>query len=173
MSAALPNTQKSADAFRSIGEAASELELPTHVLRYWEGKFPQIVRPIKRPDGRRMFRPEDVAALRAVKMLVHEHGLTLKGAKTLIADQGVGAVLNGHARLGPTTLPPKNCEAQQDIGLNGPCGARELQDTVRSAFSPASTPDLGVEPVQRLESVLVEITDLKRRLDAARDRKAA
>ena len=72
--------EKSSAAFRSIGEAASELGLETHVLRYWETRFPKEVRPVKRPDGRRMFRPEDMDALRAIRALVHERGMTLKGA---------------------------------------------------------------------------------------------
>jgi len=91
--------EKSADALRSIGETAGELGLQTHVLRYWESKFPKHVKPIKRSDGRRMFRPQDVEALRAIQLLVHSRGLTLKGAKALLAEQGVSAVLSGEARL--------------------------------------------------------------------------
>ena len=79
-----PKIEKSADAYRSIGEAASELGLPTHVLRYWETKFPRQVRPVKRPDGRRMFRPQDIQGLRAIQTLVHQRGMTLKGAKAAL-----------------------------------------------------------------------------------------
>ena len=62
MSASRARITKSAQAFRSIGEAAGELGLETHVIRYWETKFTKDVRPIKRADGRRMFRPQDLDA---------------------------------------------------------------------------------------------------------------
>ena len=87
MTAASKKVEKSADAYRSIGEAADELGLQPHVLRYWEGKFTRHLKPLKRPDGRRMFRPEDIVALRAIQLLVHERGLTLKGAEQLLNEQ--------------------------------------------------------------------------------------
>ena len=70
---------KSADAFRTIGEAASELGLKTHVLRFWETKFDNL-RPMKRPDGRRFYRPEDMEVLRKLQNLLHVQGLTIRGA---------------------------------------------------------------------------------------------
>ena len=89
MTATRNRIEKSSTAFRSIGEAAAELGLETHVLRYWESKFPRDVKPVKRSDGRRLFRPQDIDALRAIQILVHERGLTLKGAKSLLAEQGL------------------------------------------------------------------------------------
>ena len=85
--------EKSADAYRSIGEASEELGLQPHVLRYWETKFTKFVKPLKRRDGRRMFRPDDLAALRAIQMLVHDKGMTLKGAGKLLREQGVPFIL--------------------------------------------------------------------------------
>ena len=166
--------EKAADALRSIGEAAGELGLQTHVLRYWEGKFPKHVKPIKRADGRRMFRPQDVEALRAIQLLVHKRGLTLKGAKSLLAEQGVQAVLSGDARL---TVAPVEAELEAAVSAAAaPSPARDLQAQVSAAFN-APTP----EPIpadapgssERLQSVLVEMTDLKRRLDALRAARAA
>ena len=163
--------EKSADALRSIGEAAGELGLQTHVLRYWEGKFPKHVKPIKRADGRRMFRPQDVEALRAIQLLVHKRGLTLKGAKSLLAEQGVQAVLSGDARL--TVAPVDGAELE---AAAAPSPARDLQAQVSAAFNaPTREPIPADAPgsPERLQSVLVEMTDLKRRLDALRAARAA
>lgn len=162
---------KSADALRSIGEAASELGLQAHVLRYWETKFPRQVKPIKRSDGRRLFRPEDMSALRAIQILVHERGLTLKGAKALLAEQGVEAVLSGDARL----LGPKPQAAESVAQVTQTSPARDLQQVVSEAFGaniPQQT-DPASGTSERLQSVLVEMTDIKRRLDALRAQRAA
>ena len=160
MSASRARIEKSATAFRSIGEAASELGVETHVIRYWESKFPREVRPVKRADGRRMFRPQDVDALRAIQILVHERGLTLKGAKALIAEQGMAAVLSGEATL----------------GAGAPAGtspARDLQETVAKAFSDGPATGLTESRRARLEGALVELADIKSRIDAALGRPAA
>ncbi|SDL95305.1 MerR family transcriptional regulator [Maricaulis salignorans] len=86
-------TEKSPDAFRTIGEAAEELEVPAHVLRFWESKFPQIS-PLKRAGGRRFYRPADLALLRGIKRLLYEDGFTIRGARKFIADNGVAALLD-------------------------------------------------------------------------------
>ena len=158
MSASRARIEKSANAFRSIGEVATELGLETHVVRYWESKFTREVRPVKRGDGRRMFRPQDLDGLRAIQVLVHEKGLTLKGAKALLAEQGVPAVLAGEATLGSATVPSP---------------ARELQESVAKAFN-AELPDkANSSRRERLEDALVGLTDLKARLDAVRQKRAA
>ncbi len=154
MTALKSRIEKSQTAFRSIGEAASELGLETHVLRYWETRFPKDVRPIKRNDGRRMFRPQDMDALRAIRILVHERGMTLKGAKSILAEQGIEAVLGGTATLSAAAL-----EAV-------PSPARELQASVARAFGPPDRKG-------RLEDALQELTGIKGRIDAARARRAA
>lgn len=153
MTALRSGIRKSSTAFRSIGEAAGELGLETHVLRYWETRFPKEIRPVKRDDGRRMFRPEDMNALRAIRILVHERGMTLKGAKAILAEQGIEAVLGGTAKLGA---------GPGDI--TSP--ARELQATVARAFA---APDR----TARLEDALQELADIKQRIDAARARRIA
>jgi len=90
--------EKSATAFRTISEVADDLEVPQHVLRFWETKFPQI-RPMKRGGGRRYYRPEDIDLLRAIRDLLYEQGYTIKGVQKLmregglkIGDEAVGAV---------------------------------------------------------------------------------
>ncbi|MCB1483861.1 MAG: MerR family transcriptional regulator, partial [Hyphomicrobiaceae bacterium] len=82
---------KSADAFRTIGEVADELDVPKHVLRFWEGKFPQI-KPMKRGGGRRYYRPEDMALLRGIRHLLHAEGYTIKGVQKILREQGVDQV---------------------------------------------------------------------------------
>ncbi|MHA1113572.1 MAG: MerR family transcriptional regulator [Alphaproteobacteria bacterium] len=74
---------KSADAFRTISEVAGELDLPQHVLRFWETKFSQV-RPLKRGGGRRYYRPEDVDLLRRIRALLYRDGYTIKGVQKLL-----------------------------------------------------------------------------------------
>lgn len=76
---------KSASAFRTISEAAKELDLPQHVLRFWETKFNQI-RPLKRGGGRRYYRPEDIKLLQKIRGLLYDSGYTIKGVQKLLKD---------------------------------------------------------------------------------------
>ena len=78
---------KSATAFRTISEVASELDVPQHVLRFWESKFAQI-KPLKRGGGRRYYRPEDIALLRRIKALLYGDGYTIKGVQKLLREGG-------------------------------------------------------------------------------------
>lgn len=80
-------TNKSATALKTISEVAEVLELPQHVLRFWETKFPQI-QPLKRRGGRRFYRPEDIALLETIRTLLHEKGYTIKGAQALLSKSG-------------------------------------------------------------------------------------
>jgi DNA-binding transcriptional MerR regulator len=82
---------KTAEAFRTISEVADELDVPKHVLRFWEGRFPQI-RPMKRGGGRRYYRPEDLALLRGICRLLHAEGYTIKGVQKILREQGVDQV---------------------------------------------------------------------------------
>ena len=82
---------KNADAFRTISEVADELDLPQHVLRFWETRFPQI-KPLKRAGGRRYYRPRDIEVLRAIKHLLYQEGYTIRGVQRVLKDQIAGAV---------------------------------------------------------------------------------
>ena len=86
---------KSPEAFRTISEAAEELDLPQHVLRFWETKFPQI-KPLKRGGGRRYYRPEDLSFLKGVKYYLYDEGYTIKGLQKLIKERGVRFVSEGN-----------------------------------------------------------------------------
>src|SRR3954471_16038444 len=79
---------KGPEAFRTISEAAEELSVPQHVLRFWETKF-SFIRPMKRAGGRRFYRPSDIAVLRGVRRLLHDEGLTIKGVQKLHREQGL------------------------------------------------------------------------------------
>ncbi len=83
-----PRGEKGREAFRTISEVADELDLPQHVLRFWESKFSQI-KPLKRGGNRRYYRPDDVVLLRAIKALLHSDGYTIKGVQKLFKAQGL------------------------------------------------------------------------------------
>src|SRR3546814_9036098 len=76
---------KSAAAFRTISEVSDELDVPQHVLRFWEGKFSQV-RPLKRGGGRRYYRPEDIDLLRRIRDLLYSEGYTIKGVQRLLRE---------------------------------------------------------------------------------------
>ena len=83
-----PLAKKSAGAFRTISEVAAELNVPQHVLRFWETRFIQI-KPMKRGGGRRYYRPEDIALLTEIRSLLYDDGYTIKGVQKLFRDGGL------------------------------------------------------------------------------------
>lgn len=83
---------KGPEAFRTISEAADELGVPQHVLRFWETKF-SFIRPMKRAGGRRFYRPQDLTVLMGVRALLHEDGYTIKGVQRLHKEQGIKRLL--------------------------------------------------------------------------------
>jgi DNA-binding transcriptional MerR regulator len=91
---------KSAEAFRTISEVAQELEVPQHVLRFWESRFPQV-KPLKRAGGRRYYRPDDVVLLRRIRQCLYDQGYTIKGVQKLLRE----GLLKGDAAPPPPTTP--------------------------------------------------------------------
>src|SRR3972149_7855722 len=89
---------KAPEAFRTISEVADELEVPKHVLRFWEGKFAQL-KPMKRGGGRRYYRPEDVALLRGIRVLLYNDGYTIRGVQKLLREQGTRFVMENRHRI--------------------------------------------------------------------------
>lgn len=83
---------KGPDAFRTISEAADEVGVPQHVLRFWETKF-TFVKPMKRAGGRRFYRPQDLVMLKGVRALLHEDGYTIRGVQQLYRDTGAQRIL--------------------------------------------------------------------------------
>ncbi len=96
--------RKSAEAFRTISEVADELNVPQHVLRFWETKFPRI-KPLKRGGGRRYYRPEDVSLLRHIANLLYIQGYTIKGVQRLLKESG-GVLLEN--------IPPASAEERAE-----------------------------------------------------------
>jgi DNA-binding transcriptional MerR regulator len=84
---------KGPEAFRTISEAADELGVPQHVLRFWESKF-SFIRPMKRAGGRRFYRPQDIAILAGVRRLLHQEGYTIKGVQRLHKEEGMARILS-------------------------------------------------------------------------------
>ena len=133
---------KSADAFRTISEAADEVGAPQHVLRFWETKF-DFVTPVKRAGGRRFYRPQDIAVLKAVKRLLHDDGLTIRGVQRLHKEQGLKKLIGAEAAA--------------------------LIDDGDVTFSTAIS-DVARAETSRLHQVLADLEQAKARLDAVLSR---
>ena len=130
---------KGPNAFRTISEAADELGVPQHVLRFWETKF-SFIRPMKRAGGRRFYRPQDIAVLNGVRVLLHGEGLTIKGVQKLHRDQGLAHVVAA------------------GLGANG--------SAILNTQAPLA-PDFGLteDARHRLAFALVDLQSVKSRLD--------
>ena len=100
---------KAADAFRTISEVAEDLDVPQHVLRFWETKFPHI-KPLKRGGGRRYYRPDDVDLVRGIRHLLYGQGYTIKGVQRIIKEEGVKRVMGAWKNTG------ENAESIQFLG---------------------------------------------------------
>jgi DNA-binding transcriptional MerR regulator len=108
---------KSSEAFRTISEVAAELELPQHVLRFWETKFSSL-KPLKRGGGRRYYRPDDLQLLKRIRALLYDDGYTIKGVQKLLRQPG--ALNNGNlAAAGPESGPGENRQANLDKKVRG------------------------------------------------------
>ncbi len=139
---------KSAEAFRTISEVATDLDVPQHVLRFWETKFTQV-RPMKRGGGRRYYRPEDVELLRSIRALLYEDGYTIKGVQKLLREGGGK----------PDEAAPKDAPVPADTGA-------PAVPVVTPA--PATTPMAAAADQGELKALLGELEALKKLLDSAR-----
>ncbi|MEE8188182.1 MAG: MerR family transcriptional regulator [Kiloniellales bacterium] len=108
---------KSAAAFRTISEVSQELEVPQHVLRFWESKFTPV-KPLKRGGGRRYYRPEDIDLLRRIRNLLYTEGYTIKGVQRLLRE--------GHGRIDPVPAPPASDREVLETVLGELVETREL-----------------------------------------------
>src|SRR4051812_12629392 len=141
LATAQPRT-KSPEAFRTISEVSAELDVPQHVLRFWEQRFAQI-KPVKRAGGRRYYRPEDVELLRGIRSLLYADGYTIKGVQRILREQGVRHVteIGRHALRGPSAriLP---LETEKEPRYARAAIARVREAHAELFFSPAETSDL-------------------------------
>lgn len=118
--------QKSAAAFRTIGEAADELEVPAHVLRFWETKFPQL-KPVKRSGGRRYYRPEDIRLLHRIRQWLYRDGYTIRGAQQLLEGRPphIAATDADPDIAGPFAAAVPDADAEADIASESDADATD------------------------------------------------
>jgi DNA-binding transcriptional MerR regulator len=153
-------TEKSADAYRTISEVAEGMDLPQHVLRFWETRFPQI-KPLKRGGGRRYYRPEDIELLAAIKRLLYGEGYTIKGVQKLLKEQGAQAVARSSAAPQPRAVakPPTPAPSAAPQPRSDP--------PMRPAPAPPR-PALASVELAALRAVLGELREAERILALAR-----
>ena len=96
---------KGPEAFRTISEAADEIGVAQHVLRFWETRF-AFIKPMKRAGGRRFYRPQDIVVLSTIRRLLHDEGYTIKGVQKLQREQGIRS-LAGESGLAAIAEPPR------------------------------------------------------------------
>jgi DNA-binding transcriptional MerR regulator len=117
---------KAPDAFRTISEVADDLDLPQHVLRFWESRFPQI-RPMKRGGGRRYYRPEDIDLLRGIRHLLYGEGYTIRGVQRILREQGLRTVQSvGQGRVVTLPEPSREDGAEADPEIEAGPGIRKF-----------------------------------------------
>jgi DNA-binding transcriptional MerR regulator len=134
--------EKGPEAYRTIREVADSMDLPQHVLRFWETRFPQI-RPLKRAGGRRYYRPEDIERLRLIRRMLYDEGYTIKGVQKLFKEQGV-----------------------QALSIVGdPAGAAEVAKGARVSPTASTIAD---DDLAALRAALAEIVDAERILAQVR-----
>jgi DNA-binding transcriptional MerR regulator len=169
---------KSAEAFRTISEVAVELDVPQHVLRFWETRFTQV-KPVKRAGGRRYYRPEDVDLLRGIRALLYSDGLTIKGVQKVLRERGLRQVCEigrGEARFTP---PPRTVEIPDtgDVSAVWSEEATHARAVIANlARVHAEEPVVHIEAAideetrVRLEILLADLQQSKARLRAAAGR---
>ena len=158
---------KSPDAFRTISEAAEELDLPQHVLRFWETRF-STIKPLKRGGGRRYYRPEDVLLLKGIRHLLYDQGFTIKGVQRILKEQGVRHV---------AAIAERWSDRGRGLaaGSAGAGDRPQRADAAGRRFSRAALSRGGGDRSltgsdrEKLNAVLKELYDCKRILERARE----
>ncbi|HEX5211004.1 MAG TPA: MerR family transcriptional regulator [Pseudolabrys sp.] len=123
---------KAPEAFRSISEVAAELDLPQHVLRFWESRFHDI-RPMKRGGGRRYYRPEDVNLLRGIRHLLYGEGYTIRGVQRILREEGAKFVAAVWQEGAPQ--PPHGATEDEDFAEEAASAEAEAVDEARGIGS--------------------------------------
>jgi DNA-binding transcriptional MerR regulator len=151
---------KSPEAFRTISEVSVDLDVPQHVLRFWETKFAHV-KPLKRAGGRRYYRPEDLDLLRGIRSLLYRDGLTIKGAQKILREQGPRYVME--LGRGAMSLVPSRREREMEAAeepIERPSNVHQ--------FRRNSGEDVTDGERAHFTQLLDELLDLKSRLRAAR-----
>jgi DNA-binding transcriptional MerR regulator len=165
---------KAPDAFRTISEVAQELDLPQHVLRFWETRFAQI-KPMKRGGGRRYYRPEDVDLLRGVRLLLYGEGFTIRGVQRLLKEKGVGFVVEVGQTGSVQTVTAAEPEDEEIAAAPRPsrrapepAPAAPARPQVEAAPAPtgeATVFKLAPDRRRRMEMALSDLLEAKRLLE--------
>lgn len=140
---------KASSAFRTISEVANNLEVPQHVLRFWESKFQQI-RPLKRAGGRRYYRPEDVKLLSNIKELLYTQGLTIRGVQKLLKETGRGGIVR-----------PSEMAARQAIGNLEAIGGEEAVPALAAIVAKPEAATLSLTARREVEGLLSELKTMR------------
>jgi DNA-binding transcriptional MerR regulator len=162
--------EKSPDAFRTISEAAEELDLPQHVLRFWETRF-STIKPLKRGGGRRYYRPEDVLLLKGIRHLLYDQGFTIKGVQKILKDHGVRNVIAiGDGRpMEPVTAAELAAEQEIDEPEIEVDADAVAETAVEGRAPKPAMAGLDQQGRDRLNKVMKDLLDCKRLLDRARE----
>ncbi len=173
--------EKSPDAFRTISEVADDLDVPQHVLRFWESKFAQV-RPLKRAGGRRYYRPEDIDLLRGIRTLLYSDGFTIKGVQRVFREQGLRYVIETGrmaARLDLSDVDDRPLPVSRSHSgtATGHVANPDPDDDVETSEAAdeivqegESSEDLSPRQRAALSSILDELEDLQSQLNGARGR---
>ncbi len=165
---------KAPDAFRTISEVAEDLELPQHVLRFWETRFTQI-KPMKRGGGRRYYRPEDIDLLRGIRLLLYGEGFTIRGVQRLLKDKGVAFVVEV-GQTGSVETVAASDQAEDEAPPTREPLRRAPTVSVEAPLASAPPPSppaadvfrLALDRRRRIEAALEDLLEAKRLLDHAR-----
>lgn len=171
---------KSPDAFRTISEVAEDLDLPQHVLRFWETRFKEI-KPLKRGGGRRYYRPDDVDLLRGIKHLLYDEGYTIRGLQRILKEQGLRFVVSvGRGEIAadaPPVLEPGGREFDApdfaSEGADDPGPYPEYVDDEEEAPAAPALPEAPPPQRARTVSEIAETARPKGILDRLRGRDQA
>lgn len=151
---------KSPEAFRTISEVATELDLPQHVLRFWEGRFAQI-HPVKRAGGRRYYRPEEVDLLRGIRKLLYGEGYTIKGVQKLLRERGQRYVAD--IGRGQNAVEPPSPDVDDAPEPQAPFKPDDYADAA-VAHLVSIHQELAEDQREKLEMLLAELLTMKRRM---------
>jgi DNA-binding transcriptional MerR regulator len=155
--------EKSPEAFRTISEVADDLDLPQHVLRFWETRFSQI-KPMKRGGGRRYYRPEDVSLLKGIRHLLYGEGYTIKGVQRILKENGARHVASLWVEAEDAGEESEAMEAHEAPPVRPAMPQPPLQPAARQSQQAGGLPR---EAVSELRTALYELVECKRMLDNA------
>jgi DNA-binding transcriptional MerR regulator len=148
---------KSKDAFRTISEVAKWLDVPAHVLRFWESKFPQI-KPVKRAGGRRYYRPADMVLIGGIKTMLHDQGLTIRGVQKKLKEDGVEAVCALSPAVNDKNMPETPSKVIEEVASPPPEPEIEEAPFIEAIEEPIETGGDNVVSLQREDAPTQETT---------------